>query len=102
MPSNNEPFGRVALEGALAGCPLLLHRAAGLRETPVPDFCFVDGLSPDVWERRLVEFLTAGEAGALSMVREIRESAEGYDPGWDAFLAQLTAMLRIDHQSARC
>ena len=93
MPSENEPFGRVAIEGALAGCLLLLHGAGGLREVPVPNFCFVDGLSPDVWERRLVQLLEATEVSMARMVRAIRGSAENYDPGWHEFVTRLTALI---------
>lgn len=92
VPSFNEPFGRVALEGALAGCLLLLHRAAGLREIPVPDFCYVSDLSPSAWEIRLSELLEAGEGTREAWVTEIRCRALTYDPGWEAFVAHLTEL----------
>lgn len=86
VPTKDEPFGRVALEGALGGCRLLLHRAAGLREVPVPDCCFVDGLNPDVWERRLLELLMADPDAQAEMTERIRRTASTYDPGWRQFL----------------
>ena len=93
MPSQEEPFGRVALEGALSGCLLLLHRAFGLREMPVPDFCFVDNLEPDLWKRRLSELLTSGEEVKAGMRERIREMALTYDPGWDALVEDLRLLM---------
>lgn len=92
-PSPNEPFGRVAVEGALGGCLLLLHDAAGLKETPVPRFCFVDTLDPAVWRQRLSQLLEASEAVRDSWTEEIRLAASRYDAGWEGFLADLKGMI---------
>jgi glycosyltransferase involved in cell wall biosynthesis len=101
VPSKDEPFGRVALEGALGGCRLLLHRASGLREVPVPDFCFVDGLDPDVWAHRLSELLTADPKTQAEMSASIRDMAGTYDPGWHQFLEEMQ-LLTSDESGDEC
>ena len=93
MPSLAEPFGRVAIEGALGGCLLLLHEAEGLKEVPVPPFCFVENLDPDLWERRLSILLEAPEIQRASWVEAIRQAASNYDPAWESLLAELTTCI---------
>lgn len=93
VPSREEPFGRVAIEGAWGGCLLLLHRAFGLREIPVPDFCFVDDLQPDVWERRLSSLLTTNEETKADMREQIKGMAATYDPGWDSLVGQMRLLM---------
>jgi hypothetical protein len=93
MPSVKEPFGRVAIEGALAGCLLLLHRAGGLREVPVPEFCFIDGLEVDIWQRRISGLLQADDAATSELSGEIYRMAQSYDEGWGDFLEALRLLL---------
>jgi hypothetical protein len=93
MPSLTEPFGRVAIEGALGGCLLLLHRTDGLKEVPVPAFCFVDNLDPGVWERRLSILLEASENQQALWVEAIRQAASNYHPGWESLLAELRSLI---------
>jgi glycosyltransferase involved in cell wall biosynthesis len=92
VPSRNEPFGRVAMEGALAGCQLLLHRAGGLAQLPVPDFCYVENLQLDEWEQRLAALLSAAERDNVNRIAQIQKMVRGYDPGWDLFLRELDAL----------
>ncbi len=93
VPSPNEPFGRVAVEGALGGCLLLLHDAGGLKEVPAPRFCFVDSLDPAVWQHRLSHLLEAGDDVRNTWTEAIRGAASGYDAGWERFLAELRALI---------
>lgn len=93
VPSITEPFGRVALEGALGGCLLLLHQSFGLQEVPVPDFCFVDNLWPRVWEERLSRLLAMSASAKAEMRERIREVAATYDPGWESFVAELRLLM---------
>jgi hypothetical protein len=101
VPSIAEPFGRVALEGALGGCLLLLHQSFGLREVSVPEFCFIDNLRPGVWERHLSGLL-AMSAGVRAEMRErIREVAATYDPGWESFIAELRLLMENGKSESR-
>jgi len=92
VPSLGEPFGRVALEGAYSGCLLLLHRDAGLREIPVPDFCFVDTLDVDEWRGRLLRLWSADEGTKVELLEQIQRMANTYDAGWNRFLAEVDQM----------
>lgn len=92
VPSRVEPFGRVALEGAQAGCGVLAHRVDGLREVPLPEVCYLDTLAVQDWVHRLSEMLSASPIEKDSLRLATRKAAEAYEPGWDAFL-QATADL---------
>jgi hypothetical protein len=91
VPSRREPFGRVALEGALAGCLVLAHRDCGLAEVPLPEFCYMDDLDPAAWANRLLKLYFAALEVQDALRDEIQRMARTYDPGWARFLEVLSS-----------
>lgn len=97
VPSIEEPFGRIALEGAYAGCLLLLHRSGGLQELPVPDFCYIDNLEPDLWAEKLTQLLNSGEEELSEKLVNIKRMSSTYNPGWDAFVKQMNILIESNN-----
>lgn len=95
VPSQREPFGRVALEGALCGCLVLAHRTQGLQEVPLPESCFVASLSADDWEHRVRSFLALDAVQARELCADIQRRAAAFDCGFESFTAALAAHLAL-------
>jgi glycosyltransferase involved in cell wall biosynthesis len=89
VPSKTEPFGRVALEGALAGCLVLAHQTQGLCEVPLPAWCRVHSLSIDEGEQRLLELLALSPEDDAARRQQVRAQALTYDCGFERFAATL-------------
>lgn len=93
VPSRREPFGRVAVEGALAGCLVLVHRIDGLTEVPLPEWSFMDTLDVDDWAMRISGLLNEDDRAIQERRQETIEISKTYDPGWDSFASSLDHLL---------
>lgn len=93
VPSPNEAFGRVAIEGALYGCLVCVHRKAGLSEMPLPEYSFIDDLHIDRWKERLLMLLNTSRDEREILREQTVRLANSYDPGWDQFMLMLREVL---------
>lgn len=80
MPSENEPFGLVALESIGCGCPVLGSATGGLAEIIKPwNGELVSGWEPEHWAERIDSML---DSNFVYAPHEIAESVRPYT--WDA------------------
>ena len=76
-PALYEPFGLAPLEGALAGCALVLSDIPSLREVWGDAAEFVDPTDPDAWRRTLAR-LTTDPVERARLSRRAAERAKDY------------------------
>jgi hypothetical protein len=94
VPSIAEPFGRVALEGAFAGCVVIASYLEGLKEVPLPEECFVRESQLYLWHKKLNWFLTL-KPDQLQEIQEITlEKVSGYQTDLYGFRQFLAGILK--------
>lgn len=78
VPSIYESYGRVAIEAACSGIPVITHPTAGLREALGDAGVYVDRDDIDGWEREIRRLLTPGGWSAAS--KRVAARAAALDP----------------------
>lgn len=91
VPSYNESFGLVALEGEACGTPVVAAAVGGLPDAVGDGGVLVDGHDPTVWAATLIELLDDPARRAVLGEHGIRH-ARGY--GWDRTADRLLSLYR--------
>ena len=89
VPSERESFGRVALEAAASGIPVLCSDLPGLREAMGERGTYLSPKDPDAWEHAIRRTLRDWKELSERSLRRSREMAPDYDR-LEAALVSLT------------